>query len=87
MKYLTCCVNSTGEVIQDMVDRPREITYRTLLKYVSIEHLLETFPCYVKYKSMGLTINTDYGVSFCKSTYKGRKCVYVTHSGIEYIFT
>ena len=82
-KYITNCVNSTSELIEEMVDNSREIKYSTLLKHVSQKELDEIFPIY---NGSGLTLEKDYSTSYYKSKYNGKPCVYVEHSRIEYIF-
>jgi len=86
MIYYTNCTQSTAEAINNMVDNSQEISYKTFLKYVTLEHILEIFPQYAKTSKQGLTIKNDYAVSFYKSIYKDCRCVYVYHSAIEYIF-
>ena len=74
---------STAEKIDSMVEQSRQITYKTFLKYVCFSHLMKVFPFY---QGSGLHIKNDYGVSFHKSEYENKPCVYVCHSAIEYIF-
>ena len=71
-----------------MIDTAREITYETLLRHVSTDELASVFPDYEwgRGKRDGLKLKDDYAVSFYSSTYRGKPCVYVCHSAIEYIF-
>jgi len=87
--YETCCVNSTAAKIHAMVDRAREITYRTFARYVTSEHLAEVFPWYTwgPGRKGGLRFKDDFAIAYYRSEYNGRKCVYINHSAIEYIFT
>ena len=82
-QYLTCCINSTAQLIDDMIDRAITITWETLIKHISHKHLSEIFPFY---NNCPLTLKNDYHVSFHRSKYDGQKCYYVVHSGIKYIF-
>ena len=88
--YKTNCVNSTARLIHDMVDNSREIAWKTFLKYVDVETVKDVFP-YYSYRNektgCGFHIKDDYTVSFHKSKYRGKPCVYIYHSAIEYIFT
>jgi hypothetical protein len=84
--YLTNCVNSTAELIDEMVEQSEEITYAELLSNVTQEELDGVFPFY-KDCPPTLTLESDYTTAFYKSIYEGKKCVYVEHSRIEYIFT
>lgn len=38
-------------------------------------------------KSGALTLRKDWHVDYRRSTYNGVKCLYLVHSGIEYIWT
>lgn len=84
--YYTNCINSTYEAITAMTERARDITYTTLLQHVGIDTLLDTFPGYARYPQQGLTLKNDWHVSYHKSRYEGKRCYYVRHSAIEYIF-
>ena len=87
MKYqfITSCVNSTAELIDNMVDSAIDITYRTFIQYVDIQELSEMFG-YVMNSRNGLTLKKDWAVSYHRSTYDGQPCYYLRHSAIEYIF-
>ena len=80
--YLTCCVSSTAEKIDAMVERAKEITCQTFMKRVDID--VEGFG-YVK-SGKGLRLKNDWAVSFWKSIYCGKPCYYMCHSCIEYIY-
>ena len=83
-QYIGCCVHLPAEDVIDMVDREREITYRTFCKYVDIKDLNIQFGYDV---IPGMTLGSDYAVSFHRSKYRNTPCVYMRHSAIEYIFT
>jgi len=95
--YETCCVYSTAEAIISMVDQAREITWRTFLQYVPVEETQRIFPMYsyrgelynkvAGWATFPMHIKNDYVVSFHKSRYEGRRCYYIDHNRIEYIFT
>ena len=82
-EYLTCCVNSTAELIDNMVERAKEINVFTFIRRVNIN--VEDFG-YVK-KGKGLKLKNDWAVSFFKSIFNGQPCYYMCHSAIEYIYT
>lgn len=87
-RYALCCVDAVGSAIEHMVDDSREITRRTFLKHVDHESLqaLEQLLAYARHPSQGLTMAADWHVSYHKSRYRGKPCVYFVHSAIEYIF-
>lgn len=91
MTFCTSCVNSTAPAINDMVDEEKTISWRTFLKYVnkeSVYTLLDEFGYKTPNNPSGfMHIKDDYAVSFHKSKYRGKPCVYIDHSSIEYIFT
>ena len=86
--YLTNCVNVPRrdvEALHDMIDRAREVTWRTLTRHVPVAEIRDHFPGY-EYNGRGLHIKDDWAVSFNKSKYKGKPCYYIRWSAIEYIF-
>ena len=84
--YLTDCVSSDANSINNMIDDSREIGYRTFIRQVSLEHLLAIFPGYYRNRRQGLTLKKDWCVSYHRSIYRGTPCVYLCHSAIEYVF-
>jgi len=80
-----------------MTEQAREITWATFRQHVHWEEVRRVFPYYSYRGEMynpetgELTgpfhIKDDWAVGFWKSTYDARPCYYITHSGIEYIFT
>ena len=85
--YKTCCVNSTAEKIDDMMETAREVTYRTIAKLVGVDELSEVFSCYQWGRGVGLRLKDDYHVSFYTAKFDGRRACVVEHSRIEYVFT
>jgi hypothetical protein len=81
--YTTCCINSTAEFINAMVDNARRVTLRTIQKHC--EGLAEWADS-MGYCRGGLTLNRDWSVSYWKSKYRGKPCYYIDHSSIEYIW-
>lgn len=65
-----------------MVNNAREITYNTFKKYVNIKELESM----LGYEGSPLRIKDDYAVTFYRSKYEGKPCVYVRWSAIEYVF-
>ena len=87
LQYITCCVDSTAADICPMVERARQITYRTLRRHVGAAALAETFPAYDwRRRPHDLTMRRDFAVSYYKSVYRGRPVYYVRWSAIEFIF-
>lgn len=81
-KYLTCCVDSTAEAIDDMTDQAREITFRTFASRTEWRPLAER----LGYDGRRLTLGNDPFVRFYRSRYKGLPCYYLVWSAIEYVF-
>jgi hypothetical protein len=91
MRFLTTCVNCHGEDVlrlDAMIDQATEITRRTFLKYVDLDELreIEVELRYETHPSRGLTMAGDWHVSYHKSKWGEKPCVYFQWSGIEHIF-
>ena len=82
--YLTNCVETSEEKINKMVNKAVKIDYATLLLHVTQKELDRVFPIYKTISTLSLA--NDWSVSFYKSKFEGKACVYVEHSRIEYIF-
>ena len=88
MRYLTCCVHSTAEQINAMVDAARPITLRTFRKHVKdLDEWASRMTYDVGNERGGLRLANDWHVAYFKSTYDGVPCVYLDHSRIEHIWT
>ena len=88
-RYLCNCVNSgDGDEINRMKDGAVEINRNTFLKHVDYDELvgMELSLGYAKHHTQGLIMSQDPYVSYHKSTWRGKECVYFTWSGIEYIY-
>ena len=83
-QYLTCCVDSDGRSIDQMVDAGREVkneTFRRKLGPDAYRELEKRFG-YGRH----LSLADDYHVRYFTSIYRGQKCIYMVHSAIEYIY-
>lgn len=81
--YLTSCVNSTADAINEMTDQARTITYNTISRHIDIKEANDLLGYSLGCKP---TLKTDWSVTFHKSKYQGQECYYIQHSRIEYIF-
>ena len=88
-QYAWNCTSTPGpvELLDEMVDDAIEIKRSYFMKFISAEQLQELFPFYCKRKDQGLTLANDYHVAYFSSYYNGKKCYFITHSCIEYVFT
>ena len=84
-RFETDCVHSDGPSIIDMVDRARRISASTFRDVIG-SHNYTRLEARLGYTHTNLRLDRDYHVSFHRSTYRGKPCVYVQHSRIEYIF-
>jgi len=90
--YLTSCVDcpgsDAGDAINDMVEQAVSITRRTFLTHVEVQSLreIELDLSYASHSGQGLMMAGDWHVSYFKSVFRGRACVFFDHSGIEHIF-
>jgi len=91
LRYYKDCVNHDDrdvELLNDCVEREREISRRTFLKYVDSAslHDVERKLGYENAPAKGLMMAGDYHVRYHRSTYAGHPCVYFVHSAIEHLF-
>jgi len=77
-RFITSCVEARGSDINEMTEQAIDVSYRTMLRHC--DGLLE------RRKDQGLTLAEDWHVSYCRSKYRGKRCYYVVHSSIEYIW-
>jgi hypothetical protein len=87
-KYTTNCVNSSATALEAMLERAEEISFEEFAREIDTTELRRLFPHYDWAGSTpgGLRLRDDYMVSCWRSRFKGRPCVFVCHSCIEYIF-
>jgi len=89
VRFVTSCVNSTGELINAMQESGRPITRRTFRRHVNAEELAELergLGYDTGAERGGLRMSRDWHVVYYKGIYDGKPCVYFDHSLIEYIF-
>lgn len=90
--YQYCCVSPKSITeLNYIIDNSREITYETLRKRVDPESFKEVKEMLGYNRQLqrdcGITLKSDWGVSFYKSKMlKGKPVYYICHSAIEYIF-
>jgi hypothetical protein len=88
-KYITNCVNSTAKALDPMLEKAREINFSEFVKEIDTTELQCLFP-YYDWKGnnikSGLKFEDDWAVSYWRSFFNKKPCVYVCHSCIEYIF-
>jgi hypothetical protein len=88
MIYTTCCVNSTAEAIDAMVENAVSITYRTFRKHCEdLDEWASRMGYDTGAERGGLRLSKDWAVSYHRSQYWGRPCYFLCHSAIEYIWT
>jgi len=88
-KYITNCVNcrSVNE-LHTMIDKAVKISFDSFIKDIDADELRSLFPYYnwKKGDSNGLKLMDDWAVSYWKSKFRKKPCVFINHSSIEYIF-
>ena len=86
-RYLTNCTCAKGDDIGDMVDKAREIVWQTFWRHVCREEVKMLFPHYDWEGGPDLKLKNDYAVRFYRSKFRKKRCYFVDHSCIEYVFT
>lgn len=87
-EFVTSCVDvPRGDVdsLHEMIDKARPIEYGTFFRHVDHGSVAALFG-YERDKRQGLTLRGDWHIAYYSSSYKGKRCVYLVHSAIEYIF-
>lgn len=87
------CVNWPEDVhrtngLCDMINDAINITRRTFLKYINRKELqdLESQLGYFDHSKKGLTMASDWHVSYHRSYLHNKRVYYFCQSGIEYVF-
>jgi hypothetical protein len=80
-QYFGNCINLNGSKISDMVNDSKQISYNTFTKNIDggrtvLNEMFGTVP----------HISKDWSVSFYSSKYNGKKCYFLKHSAVEYVF-
>ncbi len=77
---------SSFDALVSMIDDAIDITYRTFFQYVSLEMVSRGLFDYAMHPRGGLTLKNDWHVSYHRSKFGEKRCYFLQHSGIEYIF-
>lgn len=81
--FVTDCISSDGESIRSMIGAAEQVDYTTLLDTIGA-------PFVARQAELGydddLQMVNDWHVSYWRSTYRERPCLYFAWSGIEQIF-
>jgi len=85
-RFETDCVSSDAKSINDMCDMGKEVSYTTIKKYCDGLRQWELSMGYQPDGKKGLTLKNDYAVRFFKSKYRGKPCLFIMHSAIEYVW-
>jgi len=91
MRFLRTCVGCHGEDVDrlnEMIARERPISRRTFRESVDRAELseIEASLGYESHCSRGLTMAGDWHVSYHRSVWGEKKCVFFRWSAIEHIF-
>lgn len=84
--YATCCVESDGPSITEMVDIARDVTGETFRRRTHWRPWAARMGYQIGPQQRGLHLREDWHVSYYRSRYRGESCYYARHSAIEYIF-
>lgn len=90
-KFVTSCVKCTAADVpelESMIQHARPIKLATLRRHVRTADLAHIFFNYEWGTARGgLRLGDDYHVTYYRSRFRNRPCVYAVHSAIEYIFS
>lgn len=89
-RYLTCCVDSNGESINNMKEESEDVDFETFVaECESVAEWSESkgYEGLWEADTDGLSLEKDWSVGFFRSTFEGAPCLFIAWSGIEYIWT
>lgn len=86
--HCTCVSSGDGAAIHAMIDKARDISRKTFLRYVDRENMREVEAAlgYAGHPKQGLTMAGDFHPSYHRSAFRGEPCIYFVWSAIEHIF-
>jgi len=85
-QFVGTCVELDGEDVMRMVDSAISVTASTFKKNIG-RSAWDWLEVQLGYSDLpGLSLASDYGVSFHRSQYQGQRCYYCRWSAIEHIF-
>ena len=85
-EYLGNGTHLNAELLLEMGDNSEEIDYEDIRKEISQKELRILFPGYNWDNQGGLQLHNDWIVTFHKSKYNGKKCLYIRWSAIEFVW-
>ncbi len=83
-RFITNCVNSDGDSINEMKHAAIQIKGGTFRRYADPQSFREVTEGLGYDRSF--PIGNDWHVAYYRSTYQGKPCVYFVWSAIEYVF-
>lgn len=83
--FIGSCIYLDGEAIREMQAQAKRITRRTFIRHIGKQQYQE-LEASLGYADSHLTLAKEPHVEYFRSTYEGRKCYYMTHSRIEYVY-
>ena len=85
----TTCVTAQPDDLDAMLESGRQIKRASFMARVSARELQRFFPQYRWYGIPDSSLNMmhDYHVTYWSGMWRGKRCYYLIHSAIEYIFT
>ena len=85
-RYIGSCVDSTAEDIHAMRDATEDIDFATFSEHADEWEKWAADAGYDPVGSDGLTLAEDWHVSYHRSQYRGRPCIYLVWSAYEHIW-
>ncbi|MGL5921950.1 hypothetical protein [Chroococcidiopsis sp.] len=84
--YIGDCSILDGDSISEMVEDSKDITAKSFKKAIGTEQYNKLSQDLGYEPRAKLRLDTDCHVSFSRSAYQGKKCVYCTWSAFEHVF-
>ena len=76
------------QALSDLIDNAIDISRTTFLKHIDRKELknIESDLGYSSHYKQGMTMASDWHVSYHRSKFKNKICYYFKHSAIEHVF-
>jgi len=84
--YHTSCVSAPANDVNEMVDAGSQVTYDTMRRHCHGLLQWAKGMGYAVSSRYGLTLKEDWHVTFWRSKFRGKRCYYLCHSCIEYVW-
>jgi len=85
-KFLNTDLYLPADLVANMVLEAKSVTFTYLFKLIPLDELKSLFPDYSWKTRGGKRLQHDCSSSFFRGKYRGKKCLFIVHQGVRYVF-